>query len=200
MAGKYVLYEHRNKANGKRYIGITNNTGKRWYGKGKHYKGCTYFWSAIQKYGWDSFEHNILFYDLTLQEASRLEVFYIEKYRTTEKSFGYNLATGGFSAPTMLGKHHSEETRKRMSISARGRSVPEEQRERHSKWMSDNMRGSKNHKSRAVMCINTGEVFESQNIAAKKKGVLQSKIWKCCNGEATHTHGLRWEYADIVEV
>ena len=48
MAGRYILYEHRNKVNGKRYIGVTNNKTKRWYGKGKHYDGSPYFWAAIQ--------------------------------------------------------------------------------------------------------------------------------------------------------
>ena len=54
--------------------------------------------------------------------------------------------------------------------------------------------GTRNGKSRAVCCITTGEIFESQRIAAEAKGVLQSKISKCCNGKATHTHGLKWEY------
>lgn len=87
-----------------------------------------------------------------------------------------------------------------MSESARGRTIPDEQKRSHSKWMKENSCGSRNPKSRAVRCLNTGEVFESQNIAAKEKGVLQSKIWKCCNGEASHTHGLRWEYVDTMEV
>lgn len=200
MAGKYILYEHRNKINGKRYIGITNNKTKRWYGKGKHYAGCPYFYAAIQKYGWDNFEHNILIYDLTREEASRLEKHYIETFKTREKAFGYNLAEGGVNAPTMLGKHHSEETRKRMSEAALGRVISEEQRRKHSKWMSENMVGKRNSKSRAVRCLNTGEVFESQRIAAQTMGVLQPKIWKCFNGEASHTHGLRWEYADTTEV
>ena len=100
----------------------------------------------------------------------------------------------------MLGKHHSEETRQKMRKAAIGRVISDEQKQSHSKWMSENFRGERNPKSRAVRCLNTGEVFESQNIAAKAKGVLQSKIWKCCNGEASHTHGLRWEYADIMEV
>lgn len=200
MAGKYILYEHRNKINGKRYIGITNNKMQRWYGRGKHYAGCPYFYAAIQKYGWDNFEHNILIYDLTREEASRLEKHYIATFRTREKAFGYNLAEGGVNAPTMLGKHHSEETRQRMSEAALGRVISEEQRRKHSKWMSENMVGKRNSKSRAVRCLNTGEVFESQHIAAQTMDVLQSKIWKCCNGEASHTHGLRWEYADTMEV
>ncbi len=199
MAGDYVLYEHRNKINGKRYIGITNNTVKRWYGKGKHYDGCPYFFAAIQKYGWNNFEHNILIYDLSQEEASRLEKHYIKTLKTCDKAFGYNLAEGGTNAPTMLGRHHTDETRQKMRASAQGRTISDNQRRRHSKWMSENFVGSRNPKSRPVRCINTGEVFESQNIAARTKGVLQSKIWKCCNGEATHTHGLRWEYFNNTE-
>ena len=47
-AGQYVLYEHVNKLNSKRYIGVTNNTTKRWYGKGKHYDGCPAFWAQYK--------------------------------------------------------------------------------------------------------------------------------------------------------
>lgn len=196
MAGNYILYEHRNKINGKRYIGITNNKTKRWYGKGKHYDGCPYFFAAIQKYGWDSFEHNVLIYDLTREEASRLEKHFIKTLKTCDKAFGYNLAEGGVNAPTMLGKHHSKETKRKMSEAQRGKKQTEEQKRRHSEYMTGLMVGKRNHKSRAVKCINTGEVFESMRIAAQAKGVLQPKIWKCCNGEASHTHGLRWEYAE----
>lgn len=199
MAGNYVLYEHRNKVNGKRYIGITNNTTKRWYGKGKHYERCSYFWNAIQKYGWDNFTHTILLSGLSREEANRLEIEYISEYKTQQKEFGYNLAAGGNNAPTMLGKHHSEETREKMRQSALGRVISEEQRKKHSKWMSENFRGKRNPKSRAVRCINTGEVFESQRMAAQVKNVLQSKIWACCNGKQTHTHGLRWEYVGSTE-
>ena len=196
MAGKYILYEHRNKINGKRYIGITNNKTKRWYGKGKHYDGSPYFGAAIQKYGWDNFEHNVLIYDLTREEASRLEKHYIEMLKTRDKAYGYNLAEGGVNAPTMLGKHHSEETKRKMREAQLGRTISDEQRRSHSKWMRENFVGKRNPKSKAVRCINTGEVFESQRIAAQAKGVLQSKIWKCCNGEASHTHGLKWEYVE----
>lgn len=198
--GDYVVYVHQNKINGKRYVGITNNTSKRWYGKGKHYDGCPYFYSAIQKYGWDNFAHEVIVRGLTLAEASEMEQYYIAKYKTYDKEYGYNLTRGGQNAPTMLGKHHSEETRQKMRESALGRVISAEQRQKHSKWMSENMVGNRNPKSRAVRCLNTGEVFESQRIAAQVKGVLQSKIWKCCNGEASHTHGLRWEYADAMEV
>ena len=195
-AGQYVLYEHVNKLNGKRYIGVTNNTTKRWYGKGKHYDGSPAFWAAIQKYGWDNFEHTVLVRGLSLEEASSLEALYIAKYKTTNKRYGYNIAAGGVSAPTMTGKHHSEETKQKMSEAQRGKKRTEEQKRRHSEHMTGLMVGKRNHKSRAVKCLNTGEVFESMRTAAQAKGVLQPKIWKCCNGEASHTHGLRWEYAE----
>lgn len=194
MAGKYVLYEHRNKLNGKRYIGVTNNITKRWCGKGKHYDGCPYFWAAIQKYGWDNFEHKVLIYDLTREEASRLEKHFIERFRTRDKAFGYNLAEGGVDAPTMLGKHHSNETKAKLRKAALGRVISDEQRKKHSEHMKGLMVGSKNWMSKPVRCINTGEVFESQRIAAKAKNISQSKICLCCQGKRSHTHVLMWEY------
>lgn len=195
----YVVYVHQNKINGKRYIGITNNTSKRWYGKGKKYENCPRFNSAIKKYGWDNFYHVVIVKGLSLDEANVLEQYFIHEYRTCEKEYGYNMARGGHFVPTMLGKHHSEETRRKMRESALGRIVSDDQKQKHSKWMSANMVGSRNPKSRAVRCINTGEVFETQRSASKAKGVLQSKISMCCQGKASHTHGLMWEYVDNLE-
>lgn len=190
----YVVYMHQNKINGKKYVGITNNTSKRWYGKGKKYEACPRFYSAIKKYGWDGFCHAVIVSGLTLEEANVLEQFYIQTYRTCEKDYGYNITSGGRFAPTMLGKHHSKETREKMRKSALGRTVSDEQRKRHSEKMTGLMVGSRNVKSKPVRCINTGEIFESQREAAQAKGVLQSKISLCCQGKSNHTHGLRWEY------
>ena len=197
--GDYVVYVHQNKINGKRYVGITNNTSKRWYGKGKKYKNCPKFWAAIQKYGWDNFKHELIATGLTLDEANDLEQHYIEQFNTCDGDYGYNIQPGGNFIPSMLGKHHSEETKRKMRESALGRTISEEQRKRHSQAMTGKMVGSRNHKSKAVRCVNTGEVFETQRAAAESKGVLQSKISMCCQGKANHTHGLRWEYADRAE-
>ena len=193
--GDYVVYVHQNKINGKRYVGITNNTTKRWYGKGKHYRDCTRFAAALNKYGWDNFAHIIIEKGLTLKEAGDLEKKYIREYRTIEKDYGYNIAPVGQSTPSMLGRHHSEATKEKMRKKALGRVISCEQKRKHSETMKGKMVGSKNPKSTAVRCVNTGEVFETQRAAAKAKGVLQSKISKCCSGAAKHTHGLRFEYA-----
>lgn len=197
--GNYILYIHQNLINGKRYVGITNNPRKRWYGKGKKYENCPRFASAIKKYGWDAFKHIIVASGLTLEQANAVEKAYIERYRTQEAEFGYNIQPGGNFVPTMLGRHHSEETKKKMRESQLGRVISEKQKAHHSQVMTGKMVGKLNPKSRAVRCINTGEVFESQRIASKEKGINQSKISLCCQHKRNHTHGLRWEYADGME-
>ena len=66
----YTVYQHKNKINGKVYIGITmQEPEKRWGVNGRNYKSSPHFYSAIQKYGWDNFEHNILYTNLTKEEA-----------------------------------------------------------------------------------------------------------------------------------
>jgi predicted GIY-YIG superfamily endonuclease len=56
----YSVYIHINKSNNKKYIGITSQKPEKRWGNGKNYKKNTYIRRAIDKYGWDNFEHIIL--------------------------------------------------------------------------------------------------------------------------------------------
>ena len=68
----YSLYWHFSPSR-KIYIGITGvDPKKRWSG-GSGSKGCTMFYHAIQKYGWENFQHHIAKTGLTREEASELE-------------------------------------------------------------------------------------------------------------------------------
>ena len=92
----YLIYKHTNKLNGKSYIGLTKRTTKaRWGKNGAYYKQCSKFWNAIQKYGWEAFDHDILVENIhTLAEANDLECYYINFYDTIRN--GYNISKGGF--------------------------------------------------------------------------------------------------------
>lgn len=92
----YCVYCHTNKINGKRYIGRTKKELEVRSGKdGKGYMSCSRFWSAIQKYGWDNFDHTILKSNLTEEQANYFEKYYIKKFNTQNNQFGYNISSGG---------------------------------------------------------------------------------------------------------
>ena len=69
---------HENKKNQKKYIGITSQSLKKRSNKGEGYVGCTKFYNAIKKYGWDNFKHEIVATDLTKKDAEELEYELIE--------------------------------------------------------------------------------------------------------------------------
>lgn len=97
----FVVYVHRSP-NGKIYVGITSRpTVERWGSSGQGYRENKHFWAAIQKYGWNNFEHKIVASNLSLEEACSLEIELIAEYNSIDPAFGYNQTTGGnFSTPS----------------------------------------------------------------------------------------------------
>ena len=95
----WKIYKHTNKINGKCYIGQTcrKNPNERW-NNGKGYNG-TIFAKAIEKYGWDNFEHEIIEDDiLSEDEANEREMYWIEYYNSyagVSGGNGYNMTRGG---------------------------------------------------------------------------------------------------------
>lgn len=96
----YCIYKHKNICNNKIYIGQTCQIPqRRWGSEGQGYKSSPHFYSAIQKYGWNNFQHQILKSNLTLQEANYWEKYFIQFYKTTNPNYGYNIKEGGHYAP-----------------------------------------------------------------------------------------------------
>lgn len=92
--GDYKVYKH-TAPNGKVYIGITRQPiAKRWK-NGEGYDGCTAFYRAIKKYGWDNIKHEILDEGLSKEAACEKEIAYIAEYQSTNPAYGYNLTHGG---------------------------------------------------------------------------------------------------------
>lgn len=97
----WYVYAHTNKLNGKKYIGITGQQRywDRWRSDGSGYK-TQVFGRAIEKYGWDNFSHDILDKVTSESKACELEQFYIQKYKSNQPEFGYNISFGGESTTT----------------------------------------------------------------------------------------------------
>lgn len=108
------VYKH-TTPNGKVYIGISGqkHLSGRWH-NGEGYKR-QYFYRAIKKYGWENIKHEILEEGLSVEDANKLEEFYIKKYKSDQKDYGYNVQPGGDTSSPSL------ETRRKISQSQIGR-------------------------------------------------------------------------------
>lgn len=129
----YTVYAHINKVNGKKYIGITNDTKRRWRNRGIEYKPSAKenqnrpFWNAIKKYGFDEFEHKVLFEGFSFEQACKKEIEKIAKYETTNNQNGYNVSAGGNG-----GRVYKEHPRGML-----GKQQTDYQKESHRIWASN---------------------------------------------------------------
>lgn len=80
----------------KYYIGITSQKEvyDRWGKNGSSYKGQP-FYRAIQKYGWENFEHIVITFLLEKEEACHLEKLLIQYFNSMNWEYGYNKSSGG---------------------------------------------------------------------------------------------------------
>ncbi len=91
----YTLYCHKNKANGKEYYGITCQEPKLRWKNGHGYRNNAHFYSAIEMYGWDGFDHIIMYEGITKELAELLEIKLIAMRKTYNREYGYNGDRGG---------------------------------------------------------------------------------------------------------
>ena len=141
MEKTFCVYMHTNKINGKKYIGQTCQTLLQRCGKnGEKYICCPVFFKAITKYGWENFDHEILFDNLTKTEADKKEADLIKEYKTQEKRHGYNLKDGGSRGEL------DEETKRKIGLKSKCRKLSEEAR----KKVAEAKRGKK----QSAECIN----------------------------------------------
>lgn len=170
----YTVYMHKNKENGKVYIGQTRQSlAERWV-RGEGYKSSRHFYAAIKKYGWDGFEHIVLQTGLTSEEADFYEKKYIKEYNSVDQNFGYNLRSGGKNDFVVSDLCIQKEKTKR---------------------------GAEHPHSKKVRCKETGDVFGS--IISAEYWANSSKVGDCCRGcrqyAGTNPYTgtkVSWEYAD----
>jgi group I intron endonuclease len=112
-----IIYCATNKSNNKKYIGQSVKTleerkcGHLTASKRSNRK-ISYFGKAILKYGIDGFVWEIIDNCLSINDMNKKEKYYIAKYNTTNKNFGYNISFGGRGN---VGYKHSAETKRIIS-------------------------------------------------------------------------------------
>lgn len=197
----YTIYMHKNKMNGKVYIGQTTQTDlkDRWK-NGKGYKTCTYFYHAIEKYGWDSFEHLILEQgDATFEEINEKEKYFIKLFEARDPAKGYNLNEGGKSMPENANKAAVEWMKKHPEFGlARAQDMLKwqvEHPEEAAEYRKQSQKKMVEARRRKVQCIETGVIYESATEAARQvPKTTQSKICMVCRGQRNTCGGLHWQY------
>lgn len=130
---------------------------------------CPKFFNAIQKYGWENFEHIILYEHLIKLEAENIEKELIIQYDATNNKKGYNILSGGDVSKG--GWHHTEETKQKIAEASRtGGFKGHHHTEETKKILSEKKKGNTSARKK-VQCIETGEIFDSMLLAAQSRGL-----------------------------
>lgn len=151
---EFIVYKYTNLHSGLIYIGITSQgLEKRWKDGYRSNKRLQY---AIDKYGKENFKREILYDNLTKEEACQLEIETIALLDATNPRIGYNIAIGG-TAP-MYNRKHTKETKEKLSIlnKKENNGFYGKHHDRHN--MPNNIK---------IICLNNNKIFDSMSLASE---------------------------------
>lgn len=224
----FYVYMHTNKENNKAYVGITSriNPEYRWR-KGDGYITQTKFYRAIQKYGWENFEHVIIAANLSKTDAVLLEKQLIRQYDTINN--GYNVDEGGNAntqkkkAIYLIDKSKkilaefscAEEVTRELGLSASSVTACCNDPQRHltikgrifcykddyDTFVVSEKKCHPNSK-KIYQVTNTGQIiatYESIQQAARLNNLSASHITACCKGTRRSIGGYFWSYVDQID-
>ena len=155
-----------------------------------------------------------MFDDLTKNEAEKKEIEAIACYKSNQREFGYNIASGGFGK----GKH-SIETRNRISKAKTGRKASAETKRKQSlslkgikkdeNWKMKIGLGNKgkvhskeqnifnsNIHSKEIVCVETGIIYKNAKTASISLGHNNrgTNIQNIVNKTNRTAYGFHWRY------
>lgn len=148
------IYLLTNNINKKIYVGQTwsENVEDRMGREGRGYSNSPYIFNAINKYGAENFTYQILTTCEDQETADILEDEYINLYDSRNHDIGYNIKQGGSAGKHSeetkrkisenvprywLGKHLSEESKKKISEKNTGRKHTEEWKKQTSEFIKN---------------------------------------------------------------
>ena len=223
---KGYVYKFTSPSN-KVYIGITNDIRRR-YAEHKRLSEQIInrkFYIALRKYGFENFSFEVLErYDVKTKEElydvlNEREMYYIEKYDSFNN--GYNLTKGGDGTRGLEGelnpfyhKHHTEESKSKISKSHKGKVLSEDHKRKIAKStkialnnLSKEKKARMSHKEdrerKKVICLETQIIYNSLTECSDKLNISRSDIRNVCQGKRITAKGLTFRYIEndkIVEV
>ena len=200
-----IIYKWTNKINNKVYIGKTNDEIRRINEHLRDRRKECPFHKALDKYGVENFDYCVLI-KTTSKSHKQLNIFldsmeryYIKKYHSNEKKYGYNLTKGGDGTS---GYKYTKEQRETASRIKKGELNPmfgKKWTENQRKLLIDCRIGHEPYNNKEVVQLSLdGEYINTYESALKAaisfgKYNSRSNITKACKNNSTAL-GYRWMY------
>ena len=215
----FTIYKVTNKMNKKCYIGFDINWPDRkidhlYEALNKNQKQYNYILSkAIRKYGWESFEWEIIYQSLNGKHCLKImEPYFIKEHNSycNWKNGGYNMTLGGDG---VLGLKWTEDSRLKKSMDMKGKNIgPKWWNRTDSEYFSKIAKGNKNRlgktfsvESRKKMAISNSLEWIITNPSGEKiqivnlkqfcidNNLAQAAMWRVAQGKQKYHKNWKCE-------